>query len=141
MARISPEDRAEKLARNLKNALDDIRKGVDRVSEAPGKKAAAKKDKMRANLMAAIDSGKWEQNVASYPLEDWKEDMKTKGINNIPTGIDRAKNKIVKFAQQQDEHQAKIDSKLKSMPDLTLEDNIRRMEVQVREMAKFRFKK
>ena len=141
MAKISPEERAEKLARNLKNALDDIRKGVDRVSEAPGKLAAAKKDKMRANLMAALDSGKWERNVAAYPLDEWKEDMKTKGINNIPTGIDRAKPKIVKFAQQQDEHQAKIDAKLKSMPDLTLEDNIRRMELQVREMAKFSFKK
>ena len=42
MPKLSPSEAAAKQVTNLKASLDYIRAGVERVTEAPGKKAAAK---------------------------------------------------------------------------------------------------
>lgn len=140
MPRITPEEFQEKHARRLKASLEDIRAGVEKVTEAPGKKAAAKVDKMRARLIAKIDDGTWAKNVAKVSLEDWKTKMSEKGIGRIPDGIDGAKEKVVNFAGQLlpyiDEGLAKVEK----LPDLTLEDSINRMTTMVRHMAKFKKK-
>ncbi len=83
MAKLTPMQAREKHARRLKGATEDIRIGVNRVTEAPGEKAAAKVDKMRANLLAAIDSGKWSAGVKRVGLEEWKAKMTEKGIPRI----------------------------------------------------------
>jgi len=62
--RVTPAEFVEKHNRRTKAALEDLRRGVEAVTEAPGAKAAAKADKMRANLLEALDSGKWQRRVA-----------------------------------------------------------------------------
>ena len=69
---ITPEEFAEKHARRLKAAVEDIRAGVERVTESPTAKAAAKQDKMIARLQEAVSSGKWAARLKAVPLEDWK---------------------------------------------------------------------
>jgi hypothetical protein len=138
MTKLSPAEVAEKHARRLKAATEDIRIGVERVTEAPGAKAAAKAEKMKQNLVAAIDSGKWQKRVSSVTLDEWKSKMIGKGLGRIASGVDAALGKTTEFHSQLQNHQSGIDAQLAKMPDLTLEDNIQRMTHQVRSMTKFK---
>jgi len=116
----------------------DIAAGVARVTEAPGKKAAAKADKMKANLVKAIDDGTWAKRVGAVTLEDWKSKMTDKGIGRIASGIDAAGQKVEDFAGQLLPAIDAAQNKVKAMPDMTLDDNINRMVTMTREMAKFK---
>jgi len=136
--RVTAEEFQAKHARRTSAALEDMRLGVERVTEAPGLRAASQEKKMRQNLLAALDSGKWRRRVASVSLEDWKRDMLEKGVGRVTGGLDRAKDKTIEFAQKLIAHQNGILAKLDTMPDLTLEDSIARMTLQVREMVKFK---
>jgi len=135
--RVNASEFREKHARRTKAALDDMRAGVQRVTEAPGKKAAAQKEKMRAKLMEALDSGKWDRRVASVSLEDWKADMLEKGVGRVSAGLDRAAGKVEQFAEQLIAHENSLMSEIERMPSLTLEDSIARATAWIRGMSKF----
>ena len=135
--RVTPEEYQEKHARRLKAAIEDMRKGVDRVSEAPGKAAAAKQSKMRERIVAAIDSGKWAKRVASVSLDEWKSAMKEKGLNRVAGGIDRAAPKVKAFAAELIAYENEGLKKLDTMPDVTLEDSINRATFWIRHMSKW----
>jgi len=111
---------------------------INAVTEAPGKKAADKADKMRQNINKALDSGKWQRNVAAVPLDDWKKSMIEKGVPRIASGIDAAAGKVQGFYEEFFPHLDKIASHVDKMPDLTLNDSIARMTYQVTEASKFR---
>lgn len=140
MPKLTPQEAREKHARRLKGATADIAAGVERVTEAPGKQAAAKQEKMRANLIESIDSGKWASRVASVSVEEWRDQMKTKGIPRIAAGVDGAADKIEDFFGQLFPFQEGLQRKVDDMPDLTLEDNINRMTTFVRGMSGFKRK-
>lgn len=137
MTKLSPAEVAEKHARRLKAATEDIRTGVERVTEAPGAKAAKKQAKMLQNLTAAVQSGKWAKRVGSVTLDEWKRKMIDKGLGRVASGVDAAIGKTTAFHADLQEHQGRIDTQLEKMADLTLEDNIARMTEQVRQMSKF----
>lgn len=136
--KVTPAEFQEKHARRLKASIEDIRRGVGRVTESPTAKAAAKQDKMRTKLNEAIDSGLWASRLNKVTLADWKGDMLEKGVGRISGGIDRSKGKVVDFATQLLPAVERAQAKVAGMPDLTLEDSISRMTEYVREMAKFR---
>jgi hypothetical protein len=140
MAKVNPQQAAEKWGRRLKAATADIQAGVERVQVAPGELAAAKADKMRANLLAKIDDGTWAQRVASVSLADWKQRTINKGIPRINAGVDAATAKQVAFFTQLFEYQERVSTEINQMPDLTLSDNIARMVHQVQRMSEFRKK-
>lgn len=140
MPKLTPEQFQEKHARRLKGSLSDISAGIDRVTVAPGKKAAAKVDKMRSRLIASIDDGTWAARVGAVSLEDWKAKFKDKGLGRISAGIDGAKDKVIDFASQLLPHIEKGQAKIEGMADLTLEDSINRMNTMVRHMAEFKKK-
>ncbi len=137
MAKKSPAEIAEKWARNLKGSVPDIQAGVGRVTEAPGKKAAAAADKMLARLTDKVRDGTWAARVGGVTLEEWKAQMLNKGIGRIAAGVDGAGQKVEDFHSQLSAYQDQIQGKLKTMPSLTLEDSINRMTTWVRDMSKF----
>jgi len=139
--RVTPGEFVEKHNRRTKAALEDLRRGVEAVTEAPGAKAAAKADKMRANLLEALDSGKWQRRVAAVGVDDWKRAMIEKGVNRVAGGLDGAREKVAQFAEQLLSHQASLKDKVDAMPDLTLEDSIARATEWIRGMSKFEFKR
>lgn len=139
--KVNADQFVEKHARRTKAALGDMREGVQRVTRAPGVAAAAKADKMRANLIEALDSGKWARRVASVSVEDWKDAMINKGVNRVAAGIDAAQGKTRAFAEQLLSHQSGLMAEVEQMPDLTIEDSIGRMTTWVRGMSKFEFKR
>jgi len=140
MAKVTPDQFVEKHARRLKGAVEDMRRGVDRVTEAPTAKAAKKVDKMRTNLLAALDSGKWARRLESVSLEEWKSKMVDKGIPRVAAGIDAAAPKVKAFAEELLPHIDRVQAEVKKMPDVTLEDSINRMVNFTRGMAKFQRK-
>jgi len=137
MAKLTPAEFAEKHARRLKGSQEDIRKGVAKVSEAPTAKAAAKADKMLANITAAVTSGKWAERLKAVSLEEWQEKMTIKGIPRIAAGIDAARVKVENFYAQLAPFQDTLQRKIDAMPDMTIEDSIARATEWMRGMAKF----
>ena len=140
MSRLTPAEFQEKHARRLKGAIDDMRKGVEGVTSSPTAKAASKADKMKANIVASIDSGKWAAGLNRVTLDDWKDKMINKGLNRVASGIDGAAGKVTAFATDFLPHIDKGLDNIKKLPDLTLEDSINRMTTFIRHMAKFKRK-
>ena len=138
MAKLTAVEFQEKHARRLKAAVEDVRKGIDRVTEAPTAKAAAKQDKMLANLTRAVTDGKWAAGLKRVSLEEWKRKARDIGVNRIAAGIDGAKEKVVAFAEELLPHIDRGQEKIKAMPDVTLDDNINRMTTFVRHMSGFK---
>lgn len=141
MSKVTPAEFTEKHARRLKGSLEDIRRGVANVTEAPTAKAAKSADKMRANLIASIDSGKWARRLNSVSLEDWQKKMTEQGINRIASGIDGAHDKVLAFAEELLPHIDAGKRELANMPNISLEDNIQKMVSFTRHMAKFQSKR
>lgn len=141
MVKLTAKEIAEKWNRRLKGATEDIRTGIERVTEAPGKKAVAKKDKMVAHWQEAINDGRWEKRTGEVPLEEWKAKAINKGIARISSGADEGTPKAEKFFDVALPHIEAGQAKVKSMPDLTLEDNIARSGEMQRHMAKLRYRK
>ena len=135
--RVTAEEYAEKHARRLKGSVEDIRRGVERVTESPTAKAASKEAKMIANLTAAVQSGKWARRLRAVTLEEWKDKTLTKGIGRIAAGIDAAHGKQVAFAEKLLAFESTLLDKVEKMPDMTLEDSIAKMTAWARGMSKF----
>lgn len=138
MAKLTAAEYQDKHARRLKAATEDIRRGIDRVTENPCEKAAAKKDKMLANLTRSVNDGKWEAGLKRVSLEAWKKKARDIGVNRVSAGIDGAKEKVIAFAEQLLPHIDRQKAKIAAMPDVTLDDNINRMTTFVRGMSEFK---
>ena len=141
MAKLSPSEFAEKWARRTKAATQDMAKGIERVTESPGQKAAEKKDKWIKRLMEKETQDKWAQNVAAISLEEWKRRAKELGVQRVSAGVDKATNEMQEFAQQLLAYQESALQQIKNMPDVTKEDARARMNAWFDLMSKFRFKK
>lgn len=138
MPRITAEEGADKLIANAKAAAPRIAAQVDKVTEAPTAAAVKKLDKMRTKFNEAMDTGKTERGLRRVSLEDWKTQMKSKGIPRIAGGLDASKDKVVDFNREFYPYLERVESAIKAMPDTTLEDNINRMVHNVREISKFK---
>lgn len=138
MAKLTPTEFQEKHARRLTAAIEDVKKGIDRVTVNPCELAAAKQNKMLTNLTAAVNDGRWAAGLKRVSLEDWKTKARDVGANRIAAGINAAKAKVISFAEQLLPHIDAGQAKIKTMPDITLEDNIARMTDFIRHMATFK---
>lgn len=140
MAKLTPDEFVDKHARRLKGSIDDMRRGIERVTVAPTQQAAGKKDKMLARLTQSVNDGKWEAGLKRVTLDDWKSSMIEKGLVRVSGGIDKAAPKVRDFASQLLPHIDNVKAQVDKMPDLTIEDSINRMNAFTRGMAKFRKK-
>lgn len=138
MAKLTPAEFQEKHARRLSAAVEDVRKGIDRVTVNPCEQAAAKQEKMLTNLTASVNDGRWAAGLKRVSLEEWKDKAKNVGAGRIASGINAAKAKVIAFAEQLLPHIDAGTAKLTTMPDITLEDNIARMTSFIRHMADFK---
>lgn len=138
MAKLTAIEFQEKHARRLKASTEDMRRGIDRVTESPTAKAATKQDKMLANLTQAVSSGKWAAGLKRVSLDEWKRKTRDVGVNRVAAGIDAAKEKVVSFAEDLLPHIDRGREKITAMPDITLDDSINRMTTMCRHMATFK---
>jgi len=135
--RVNNRELAEKWNRRLKGAGEDIRRGVEKVTDNPAALAAQKQEKMLANLTEAVRTGKWTRGLARVTLQDWKSAMTELGIGRISAGADRAVPKVEEFASQLIDHENAGLARLEGLADVTLEDSINRMTTWIRHMATF----
>lgn len=138
MARLTAIEYQEKHARRLTAATEDVRKGIDKVTVNPCELAAAKQEKMLANLTQSVMDGRWAGGLKRVTLEEWKSKARDIGVNRISAGITASKAKVIAFAEQLLPHIDGGVSKIKAMPDISLEDNINRMTTFIRHMANFK---
>jgi len=138
MARLTAVEFQEKHARRLSAAVEDVRKGIDKVTVNPCEQAAAKQDKMLAGITAAVQDGRWAGGLRRVSLEQWKDKAKNIGVGRIASGIAGSKEKVIAFAEQLLPHIDAQVAKIKGMSDITLEDNINRMTTFIRGMAGFK---
>lgn len=135
--RVSASEFAEKWNRRLSGAQQDIRRGVENVDESPTDAAADAQDKMRQNLLDAIDNGKWARGLARVSLSDWQDRVLDVGVGRIASGADAAQDDVQAFASELIDHQNAGLSEIEGMADITLQDNINRATAWLRHMAGF----
>lgn len=136
MARLTPDEYVNKWGRRLKGATQDIRAGIDRVTIAPGVKAAAQQETMRRKLNESIDDGTWSASVKAVTVDQWKDAAKSKGVDRIAAGVDSA---LPRQAAMAGKLLAAVDAakaEADKTPRGTLADNMTRMNTFVQEMAK-----
>jgi hypothetical protein len=140
MAKVNATEYAEKWGRRMKGSTEDMRRGIEKVTVAPGVMAAKQVDLMKAKLIKSIEDGTWARNVAKLGVEDWKKLMIDKGINRVSAGVDAAAGNQVVMAEKL---LAAVDASVAEVnktPRGTLEDNINRMVTFSRGMAKRKIK-
>jgi len=138
MSKLTAEEFQEKHARRLKESIPDITRGIERTTVSPTALAAAKEDKMKNNIMEALNSGKWKRGLLRVTLQDWQKAAIEKGVPRISIGIDAAKDKTTKFAGQLLSFEDSLLGELKKKPDVSFEDSVNRMVFWVRGMKKFK---
>lgn len=136
--KVTSREAAAKFARNLGAATEDIRRGVERVTDNPCERAAARQEKMLANLTEAIRNGKWASGLRRVSLADWKKAFIEKGLTRIGPGANAAVDKLAKFYDDLFPHIEAGLRELDGMSDLTLEDNIARATAMMRHMHRFK---
>jgi hypothetical protein len=114
---------ADKWSRRLKGAGPDVEAGVNAVTTAPAAKAVAKQDKMRQNILNAIDSGRWANALGKVDLAAYKQAMINKGIPNMQRGVDSGLPKVNAYASVAIPHIQSGQQAIANMPDLTIEDS------------------
>ena len=127
MARVNASEYAEKWGRRTKVATEDYRKGVERVSQAPGEKAAAQAALFAQKVAEAVASGKWQRSVAGVSLQDWKTAALQKGAGRIAAGVDGASKKQVAMAEKLLANVDRAVAAANQTPRGSIEDNINRM--------------
>lgn len=137
MARMTPQEVAEKWRIRTQGASADYSKGIGRVTVAPGQKAAEKAEKMLAGIMESINSGEWARRVAGVSLEEWKRAAQDKGAGRIAEGVRNAEPKMRAFVAEIQPFMDSVISEVDNMPDTTLEDRINRATVYMRRMSEF----
>lgn len=135
MTRVDPQAGADKWARNLGAATADIAHGIDRVTQAPGTKAAAASGKWLAKVTQA--EGKFKANVGAVSLASWQAAAKD-GVNRVASGANSKKGKMVAFATQFYAHLDRGAAAISQMPTNTLEDGVAKAAAQIRHNAAFK---
>lgn len=138
--KITPKEAAALWAERLGGATARITLGVERVTEAPGVKAAAAQDKMLHKITEAINSGRWAAEVARVTLPEWKKSMIEVGVPRIRSGATAALPEMEAFCTALFSHIESEQTKLEKMPSVTLANNVARMVQFVEGMAKFTWK-
>lgn len=138
MARTTPAEFAEKWKRRLSGATEDIRRGIDRVTIAPGEQAAAAQDAMLQNTTEAIASGRWANRTRSVSLNEWKSAARDKGVGRIASGTQAAEAKMARVAQELLPAVDAAAAAARAIPKVTIEDSINRAATFMRQMRTFR---
>ena len=85
---------AQRWSQGMQNSTTTITNGVNAVTIAPTQLAAANVQGYLQGVQQAVNSGKWQRNLQSVSLQDWKTAMTQKGIPHIQTGAATAMPKV-----------------------------------------------
>lgn len=135
MARLTPQEAADKWAQRTAAATADVARGIDRVTTAPGQKAAQASGKWLAKVSQAEQ--KFADRSRSVPLQDWQAAAKL-GTQRIAAGVQAKKGKMEAFQSEFSQHLDRGKAAIDSMDTSTLEGAIAKATAQMRHNATFR---
>lgn len=125
----------EKWKRGMSTAGDAVKAGVQAVTESPGVRAAAAKDKYVRSVMEAANDGTYEAGQLSYTVQDWKDSMTGKGIGNMQNGASKLDPRKQRAMQEQLQYANDVSAQVAGMPNNNLEEGLAKSAAAIRLMA------
>lgn len=138
MPKMTPDEAARKWGQRTTAAVPEYTAGINRVTESPTAKAAGAAEKMMANIMESITSGRWAAALNKVSLTDWKTAATTKGAPRIAAGVQGAISKQAAYYTELWPFLTTLQAEIAAMPNLTLEDSIARAAHYMRQMNVFK---
>ena len=135
MAKVTPQEFAEKWNRRMKGSTQDMQRGIERVTEAPGVAAAKQSALMLQKLTESLTDGSWARAVAGVSLQEWKDSAIKKGLQRIAAGVDGSTGYVAEQAQKLLADVDAAVAEVSRTPRGDLETNINRMATFARTMA------
>lgn len=130
---------AQKWLRGVSGSAEAYKQGVSEVTVAPGEAAAQNLDLMIAKLIAMRDDGSLAEAMRSVSLEQWKQAAIQKGAQRLASGAQASVGDMENFLIQFLPFAEQVSKNLPSRG--TLEQNIERMNQNVRQLATFRYRR
>lgn len=124
MAKVDASGWLDKWGRRLNAAGTDIASGVNRVTTAPGQKAAQNRNLWLQKVQESADH--WARQVSAVSLSDWQDAMINKGVGRIAAGVTSAQAKKGQVIADLLTAVDKSAAAAKAMPRGSLEQNIQR---------------
>lgn len=121
---------AQTWANRLGASSQEITAGVNRVTVAPGERAAQQVDAYIAGVQRARD--KWVRNVSAVSLQSWRDAMIQKGIPRISSGAAAAQPKVEAFMRSFLPYVEQGAATVRAMPKGTIDQGIARATAQIR---------
>lgn len=134
MARVTPQEYADDWASGLQGASARIRRGVEKVTEAPGQKAAKESARYLTGVQNKVDL--WKRRVSAVSVEDWRNMLLEKGLGRIAQGVTSAKPAQVQMAQRLLSEIDAAVTEANKIPKGDIEQSIQRAAAFMRRMAK-----
>lgn len=138
MARVTPQQAAEKWQRKLSAAGTDIQNGVSRVTESPTAAAARNIQGYLQGVQDAVQSGKLQAGLQRVTLQQWQSQMTNIGIPRISAGAQAALPKMQQFMADFLPYEDAGVAQVRAMPKVTLEDGIARANAMIRYNAAYK---
>lgn len=125
MAKLTPQQAAQKWARNYANSTETMKQGVMAVTKNPAEAAIEAKDRYIKGVQEAYNDGRWEAGLRKTTLQAWRTAYLEKGIPNAAAG---ARAGQVKYQAHEAEFGPVRDAIVASLPARgTVADNRQRM--------------
>lgn len=135
----SAQNVAQKWLRGVSGSAEAYKQGVNEVTVSPGERAAQNIDLMIAKLQAMRDDGSLAQAMRDVTLDEWKQAAIQKGAQRLASGAQAAVGDMENFLVQ---FLPFADQVAKNLPQRgTLEQNIERMNQNVRQLAGFKYRR
>lgn len=138
MARVNAQEFADKWRRRISGATEDMRRGIERTTQAPGESAANAQEAMLNNLTESVTSGRWARRVRGVSLQEWKDAAINKGVGRVSQGAQAAEAKMARIAQELLPAVDAAAEAARQIPKVTIEDSIQRAAVFMRQMREFK---
>lgn len=134
MAQTTPQEAARRWGQNMQAASETMKAGANAVTVSPMEQAAAQADVWLMRLNESKQ--KWVDGLRRSNLQDWKSAYINKGVPRITQSVQLAMDKVLRFQQEWIPFARNVAEQLP--PRGNLEQNIARMNENVRRLAGFR---
>lgn len=128
----------EKWKKGMASSGENIKAGVNSMTESPGVKAAAAKDKYVRRVNEAASDGSYEAGQLGYSLQEYKDAVVNKGISNMMTGASKLGSRAQRAMADQLAYANQVSDQVAGMPTGTLEEGIAKAAATIRLMAEGR---
>lgn len=137
MAKLTPQQFTDKWARNLGQAAQSYKDGVNAVTTNPMQQAAQAQDKWARKCAEAAQNNKFANGCNSVSLQDWKTSTVNKGASRLTESATTAKAAVMAHAQVFLPFVQQLSATIQSMPSDTDADMENRMLANVRAMREY----